>query len=66
MSCSSPCYRTDDILVRQPIRKRFKYLGMMGSVEKIKTLMDGLRKGWFHGGEIDRVRAPVGVPIGSK
>ncbi|MBK6368246.1 MAG: XdhC family protein [Flavobacteriales bacterium] len=59
-------YRTDDILVRQLIRKRFKYLGMMGSVEKIKTLMDGLRKDGFTEEEIDRVRAPIGVPIGSK
>lgn len=59
-------YRTDDILVRQLIRKRFKYLGMMGSVEKIKTLIEGLRKDGFTEEEIGRVRAPIGLPIGSK
>ncbi|MEZ4739473.1 MAG: XdhC family protein [Flavobacteriales bacterium] len=59
-------YRTDDILVRQLIRKRFKYLGMMGSAEKIRTLLEGLRKDGFSEEEIGRVRAPIGLPIGSK
>jgi len=59
-------YRTDDILVRQLIRKKFKYLGMMGSVEKIKTLLEGLRRDGFTEEEIGRVRAPIGLPIGSK
>ena len=59
-------YRTDDILVRQLIRKRFKYLGMMGSVEKIKTLFEGLRKDGFSEEETGRVRAPIGLSIGSK
>ena len=59
-------YRTDDILVRQLIRKKFKYLGMMGSAEKIKTLLEGLRKDGFSEEEIARVRAPIGLPIQSK
>jgi xanthine dehydrogenase accessory factor len=59
-------YRTDDILVRQLIRKRFKYLGMMGSAEKIKTLFDGLRTDGFPEEAIARVKAPIGLPIGSK
>jgi xanthine dehydrogenase accessory factor len=59
-------YRTDDILVRQLIRKRFKYLGMMGSAEKIRTLLAGLRNDGFSDAEISRVRAPIGLPIGSR
>jgi len=59
-------YRTDDILVRQLIRKKFKYLGMMGSAEKIKTLLEGLRKDGFSEEEIARLRAPIGLPIHSK
>jgi xanthine dehydrogenase accessory factor len=59
-------YRTDDILVRQLIHKRLKYLGMMGSAEKIKTLLAGLRKDGFTEEQIGRVRAPIGMPIGSK
>ncbi len=59
-------FRTDDLLVRQLIRKRFKYLGMMGSEAKIKTLFAGLRKDGFTAEEIGRVRAPIGLAIGSK
>ncbi len=59
-------YRTDDILVRQLIRKRFKYLGMMGSAEKIKTLVEGLRKDGVTEEAIARVKAPIGLPIGSR
>ncbi|MBK6474885.1 MAG: XdhC family protein [Flavobacteriales bacterium] len=59
-------YRTDDLLVRQLIRKPFKYLGMMGSEAKIKTLFVGLRKDGFTAEEIGRVRAPIGLAIGSR
>ena len=59
-------YRTDDLLVRQLLRKRFKYIGMMGSAEKIKTLVAALRKDGFTDEEIARLKAPIGLPIGSK
>lgn len=59
-------YRTDDILVRQLIRNQFNYLGMMGSAEKINTLFAGLRKDGFREEEIGRVRAPIGLAIGSR
>jgi xanthine dehydrogenase accessory factor len=59
-------YRTDDLLVRQLIGKRFKYIGMMGSEAKIKTVLQGLRKDGFTEAEIGRIRAPIGLPIDSK
>ncbi|MGB3867836.1 MAG: XdhC family protein [Flavobacteriales bacterium] len=59
-------YRTDDILVRQLVRKRFKYLGMMGSVEKIRKLLADMRKDGFTEEEIARIRTPIGLPINSK
>ncbi|MBK9422410.1 MAG: XdhC family protein [Flavobacteriales bacterium] len=59
-------YRTDDILVRQLVRKSFKYLGMMGSAEKIKKLLTDMRKDGFTAEEVARIRTPIGLPIQSK
>jgi xanthine dehydrogenase accessory factor len=59
-------YRTDDVLVRQLVRKRFKYLGMMGSVEKIRKLLADMRKDGFSEEELARIRTPIGLPINSK
>lgn len=59
-------YRTDEILLRQLVRKRFKYLGMLGSVEKIKTLFDSMRDDGFTQDELSRVHAPIGLPIHSR
>ncbi len=59
-------YRTDDILVRQLVRKRFKYLGMMGSVEKIKKILVDMRTDGFTEEEVARIRTPIGLPIHSK
>ena len=59
-------YRTDDLLVRQLVRKRFKYLGMMGSAEKIKKILIDMRKDGFLEEELGRIRTPIGLPINSK
>ena len=59
-------YRTDALLVRQLVRKRFKYLGMMGSVGKIGKLLTEMRKDGFTEEELARIRTPIGLPIHSK
>ncbi len=59
-------YRTDDLLVRQLVRKRFKYIGMMGSAEKIKKILVDMRKDGFTEEELGRIRTPIGLPINSK
>lgn len=59
-------YRTDDILVRQLIRKKFKYLGMMGSAEKIKKLLKDMRSDGYTDEELRRLHAPIGLPIQSR
>lgn len=59
-------YRTDDLLVRQLVRQRFKYLGMMGSAEKIKKLLADMRRDGFTEEEIKRIKAPIGLPINSR
>ena len=59
-------YRTDAIALRQLIRRRWKYLGMLGSAEKVRTLFDDLRAEGFTEEELARVHAPIGLPIHSK
>ncbi|MGV9012438.1 MAG: XdhC family protein [Flavobacteriales bacterium] len=59
-------YRTDDLLVRQLVRQRFKYLGMMGSAEKIRKLLADMRKDGFTEEEIGGIKTPIGLPINSK
>ncbi len=59
-------YRTDEVLLRQLIRKRFKYLGMLGSAEKIKTLFAAMRNDGFTEEDLSGVHAPIGLPINSR
>jgi xanthine dehydrogenase accessory factor len=59
-------YRTDEQILRQLIRKRFRYLGMLGSVEKVRKMFDGMRADGFTDDELARVQAPIGLPINSR
>ena len=59
-------YRTDDIILRQLIRNRYKYLGLLGSAEKVRVMFEGMRKDGFTEEELAHVHAPVGLPIRSR
>ncbi len=59
-------YRTDALLARQLLRKKFKYLGMMGSAGKIKKLLADMRADGFTEEELARLRTPIGLPIHSR
>lgn len=59
-------YRTDDVVLRQVIRSRYKYIGMLGSAEKVRVLFEGMRKDGFTEEELARVCAPIGIPIHSR
>ena len=59
-------YRTDDLILRQLIRNRYKYLGMLGSAEKVRVMFDAMRKNGFTEEEIGQVQAPIGLPIHSR
>lgn len=58
-------YRTDDIVLRQLIRNRYGYLGMLGSAEKVRLMFEAMRKDGFTETELERVHAPIGLPIHS-
>jgi xanthine dehydrogenase accessory factor len=59
-------YRTDDIIIRQLINKDFKYIGLLGSREKIATLFQNMVADGFDKDKIARVYAPIGIDIKSE
>lgn len=59
-------YRTDDIVLRQLIRNQYKYLGMLGSTEKVRVMFEAMRSDGFTEEELARVHTPIGLPIHSR
>ena len=59
-------YRTDKLVLQQIIQHQFKYLGMLGSANKIKLLFDELAAGGVSADKLDKVFTPVGLNIYSK
>lgn len=59
-------YRTDDIIIRQLINKDFKYIGLLGSKEKIATLFQNMIADGFDKDRIAKVYAPIGIDIKSE
>lgn len=48
------------------IKRHYKYLGMIGSKNKIRQTMQTLLDNGFTAEEIAKVHAPIGIPIGSQ
>lgn len=59
-------YRTDEIIIRQLLGKSYRYIGMMGSSEKIKMLFQNLIADGFDKSQLDMVKAPIGIEIKSE
>lgn len=59
-------YRTDDIIIRNLISKKFKYIGLLGSKEKIATLFQNMIEDGFEKEQIAKVYAPIGIAIRSQ
>ena len=59
-------YRTDEIALRRLIRRRWRYLGMLGSTAKVEAMWAKLRADGFTDEELVRVHAPIGMPINSR
>lgn len=56
----------DELVLRRLAGRRFGYLGMMGSRFKVAELFDRLATDGVPRAWLDRVSAPVGLPIGSQ
>ncbi len=59
-------YRPDKLLFRQLIRRKWFYLGMLGSDHKIRTLQSELADEGIALSHWENVSAPIGMPIFSK
>ena len=59
-------YRTDETIVRRLVGKKFKYIGLMGSKEKISTLFAHLLADGFDKEKLEKIQAPVGIDIKSE
>lgn len=59
-------YRTDDVIIRRLVNKNFKFIGMLGSREKIAKLFQGMINDGFDKENIAKVYAPIGIDIKSE
>ena len=59
-------YRTDDIIIRRLLGKKYKFIGMLGSQEKMNTLYKNLLADGFSQEQIDQLHAPIGLHIKSE
>ena len=59
-------YRTDGVALRAIINKKFKYLGMLGSKNKIEKMFEDLRAEGIDESIIQKIHAPIGLYIKSQ
>lgn len=59
-------HKSDDVILRQMLPKKLKYLGMIGSKSKVGELFDRLRSEGFPEERLACVNSPIGIPIGSQ
>jgi len=61
----TPDHRADELALRQVVRKRLRYLGVLGSARKAREMLEKLRATGCPPECLGRVRTPVGLPIAS-
>ena len=59
-------YRTDDIALKALLGKTFRYIGMLGSKKKVEKMFEGYKAGNIDTSILERIHAPIGVPIKSQ
>lgn len=59
-------HRHDEVVLRQALASQAGYIGMIGSSRKVAEVFEHLRRDGFSEGELGRVHAPVGLPIGAE
>jgi len=58
-------HKCDQIVLEQAIRTQARYIGMIGSRQKTRLLLQKLRDKGIPGGLLDRVYSPIGLSIGA-
>ncbi|GGF08901.1 hypothetical protein GCM10011383_20100 [Hymenobacter cavernae] len=59
-------YRTDDVALRALLNKNLKFLGVLGSQKKIEKMLSDYRTEGISPEQLERLHAPVGLPIKSQ
>ncbi|MCK8817588.1 XdhC family protein [Natroniella sulfidigena] len=59
-------HRYDYDCLEQILDFNVRYIGMLGSQRKVKAIFDSLRETGYSEREINRVKAPIGIDIGSE
>jgi len=59
-------HKADQIILKQLVTKKLKYLGMIGSKNKTKTIYENLLNEGIKQEDIDKVDAPIGLSINSQ
>lgn len=59
-------HKNDELVMRKVLGKSYKYLGVIGSATKVRTVKTRLLKDGFDQAELSRVYSPIGFDIGSQ
>jgi len=59
-------FSRDEAILRQLIQKDFKYIGMIGSMKKITTMLENLQKQGISNEAFTKLQAPIGLDIGGE
>jgi xanthine dehydrogenase accessory factor len=59
-------FEDDKLIISNLMKRRFKYLGLLGSKTKIKILRKKLVNEGILVSDFDKIDAPIGIPINSK
>jgi len=59
-------YTDDKLALSKIIRNKYKFLGVLGSKAKLKTMNKALLQEGFTEAELAKVHAPIGLLIGSQ
>jgi xanthine dehydrogenase accessory factor len=59
-------HRHDELVMRQVLGKSYKYLGVIGSKSKVRTVFEHLLRDGFAEDELKRIYSPIGFSIGSQ
>ncbi len=59
-------YTDDKLILSKLIRNNYKFLGVLGSKAKLKTMWEVMQKEGFTIEELNQVFAPIGIPIKSQ
>jgi xanthine dehydrogenase accessory factor len=59
-------HKSDLVVLKQMVTKNLKYLGMIGSKNKVKTIYESLKSKGISESDLANVDSPIGLSINSQ